>query len=118
MGALDIPMRNLASTMTGVFGTQVEVELIDPASYNPATRTADADRASVTVHAVLGEWDDREFGDQIKRSEVRVYLPAAKVDQPKNGDQITLDGRRMRVISVRPVYAGGLASIYDCQVRA
>lgn len=118
MGIIDQSMQNLASTLTGILGTDVDVEITQPGSYNPATREASGGVDTVTVNGVLGSYHETEFGDQIKRSDVRVYIPGKDIERPRNGDHITVDGSRMRVISSKLEYAGGLTALYECQVRA
>lgn len=110
-------LRHVATELITAFGKSVEVTIVGPAAYNPSTRSATRNETATTVQGVLGNYDARQIGGTVERNDFPLWIDAPSIDRPAPGDMVTVDGARMKVISVRTTYAGSLPALYELQVR-
>lgn len=124
--SLGTAFRGLAGRLVRQFGKTVTLTISRPGGYDVTTRSATPMETASNVKGVIGEYrTDQGQGPtrqtregQVERQDFPVWVAAVDVsERPAPGDLVTIDGDRMRVVTVRTTYATDKQVLYELQVR-
>jgi len=91
MGFLDAPMRAVAKTMVGKFGTSVTFRLVSRAGYDVHAGSAAETLADTAIKGVLVEFNSYELGDDVKLGDRKLMVAAKDLSvAPGTGDRILI----------------------------
>lgn len=120
-GLLDRPMRGLASTLVGKFGTRVTIRERQPAGYDEATQTeAVIENVYTGVPALFEEFKAYDVdGNLVKHGDLKLHLPAADfAPEPQKGiHTVEAYGQRYSVERTLGVPSGNERALWTVQVR-
>ena len=121
MTALDVRLIPKVLEIVERLGKRVTFTVAPPAAYNPDTGEA-AQVAAATYSKKVSPPDlyheSLVNGDNIRKGDVRVWLPAGGLEfTPVINASVTIDGTVWTVMDVQPVYSGEKIAIYGLQLR-
>ena len=84
---------------------------------NPATGASTASYTDIVTTAAVFAYDQQYIdGTLIRQGDQLAYC--APATEPKQGDQLTWQGVKYTVVSVKPVSPAGVPVIFAAQIRA
>ena len=116
---LDARARNTADKLLTKFGKLVTLSRITEGSYDPTTgEMATPTAVSSSVYALIKDYKGIDLTNGvILQGDRKVTIAALGIDEPQPADKVTLDLYDYNVISVRKVWSGELAAMFELQVR-
>ena len=118
MGVLDSPLRSVAQTLMGLFGTPVSATFVSHGDYDAEAGLQDTTETTTIVDAVLAEYSISQIDDvSIKVGDRKAYIAAADLAEPKPDNELVIGADTYRVVSVQPVQATDQAALYEVQIR-
>lgn len=116
---LDTRARNTAEKMIKKFGKVITLSRITNGNYDPATGDMPASSAvDLSVKSLIKDCKPFEFtSGTIETGDKKVTLAALNLSQPSVGDKVTIDTVIYSVISVKTIWSGELAVMFELQVR-
>ena len=116
---LDARARNTASKMLTKFGKRITLSRITEGVYNPATGdVGNPILSTLIVYALIKDYKGIDLvSGVIQQGDRKVTIPALGVAEPQPLDKVTIDSLVYSVISVRSVWSGEQAAMFEMQVR-
>jgi len=116
---LDTKARNTANKMIAKFGKSITLTRVTEGSYDPTTgEMAASTNSTATLSALIQDYKPFEYvSGAIESGDRQVTIAALDATIPNIGDTITIDALVYSVISVKTVWSGELAALYELQVR-
>ena len=116
---LDAKARNTADTLLDKFGKSITLTSIVEGSYDPATGDMSANTTTNTTHtAIVKDFNGVDFvSGVIQSGDRKVTIAALNATTPQPADKVTVDSEVYNVISVKSIWSGELAALYELQVR-
>lgn len=115
---LDAPLRKVARSVLGMFGTASILRRVTAAAYNTATGTMTPTTSDTDWEVRIDEYRDRELSDTIHAGDRKVTGAAADLAfTPTVDDQWVYGGVAYDIIRVQPELATDQAAIFVLQVR-
>lgn len=123
MGALDLPMRDLASSLVGVLGASgAQLVRTSDAAYD--VKTGENLPGGVTSYPITvtppEPFQKREIdGTVIQKNDLKCYIAAKDipvVPTPRT-DTLTLGGIVYNIVRVEPISSGSLICLYGIHLR-
>lgn len=116
---LDATARRAATKLIGQFGRSITLTTVTAGAYNPATGTAANTTSSVSVKAILEDYNGFEIANELAvAGDKKVTVSAADLaSAPKPVDTLTIDGQVFTIVGVKAVSSGALNALYIIQAR-
>ena len=116
---LDSRARNTANNLLTKFGKSITLTRITEGNYDPTTGEMAAATSSTSNHyAIISEYDGNALiNGVIQSGDKKVSIASLNIDIPQTGDKATIDALDYSIISVKSIWSGELAAVYELQVR-
>jgi hypothetical protein len=116
---LDATARRAASKLIGQFGRVISLTTVTAGAYDTATGAAANTTASVSVKAVIEDFNGYEIASGLAlQGDKKVTVSAADLAAaPKPVDTLTIDGFVFTIVGVKAVSSGALDALYIIQAR-
>ena len=111
--------RQTASDLISKFGKLITLSKHSASAYDPVTGELSASSVSdLSVKVLVKDYKPNEFsGGAIQTGDKKLTLAALNLDTPNVSDTVTIDAVIYSVLSVRTIWAGELAVMFELQVR-
>jgi predicted transcriptional regulator of viral defense system len=119
MGTLDAPLRAVAKSLIGEFGTAGTITRVTPGRYNIQAGTQAETTANTTVSGVVSAFKHYELGAEIRATDRKYLVAASDVTfVPDVDDRVTIGSDTYRIVRTREVQATDQAAVYELALRA
>lgn len=118
MTGLDRKLRQTAVNLVNKYGKVITHTAVSEGSYDPITGTVTPANTDYSIKAIVEDYKGIELvSGQIQHGDVKITMPAKGNTKPDPNDKITIDSIVYMVVSVKSVWSGEMAAIYELQVR-
>ena len=115
---LDAPLRKVAQSVLGKFGTSVAIRRVTGTAYNTTTGTMIPTTVDTVVKGRLDEYTDRQLSDTIRAGDRKLTIAAADLTIPPTVDDTVVIAMLVyEVVRVVSEQATDLSAIHVLQVR-
>jgi hypothetical protein len=119
MGTLDAPLRSVAKSLIGQFGTPGTITRVTPGRYNIQAGTQAETTSTTSVSGVVGAFKHYEIGAEIRATDRKWVVAASDVAfVPDVDDRVTIGSTSYRIVRTREVQATDQAAVYELALRA
>lgn len=110
-------LRATATKLLTKYGQIVTLSRETVSSYDPVLGVPTSSTAEYTGYAAMFDYQLSEIdGQTIQRGDARLLLQVISIE-PKNGDNVTVNGIQYSVINATILAPGGAAVVYELQLR-
>lgn len=119
MAALDAKARATALKLLNKFGKSVTLTMVTEGTYDPTT--GDVSGSSTTTEipkALIEDFNGVDYvSGLVEKGDRKITTPASGYTEPKPNDRFTVGSDVYTVVSVKTIWSGEQAAIYESQVR-
>ena len=117
--SLDTPLRKVAKTVLGKFGSSGTIRRVTGTGYNTTLRKMTPVTTDYVVKGRLENYVDRDFSDTIHAGDRQWTIAAVDIPfTPTVDDVVDLaDGLTYEIVNVKPEMATNQAAIFVLQLR-